>query len=95
MQQQATMKPRMRRLGEGRYLVESSTTPGVGHQVDLGRGKCGCTAGRYGKACRHIALAQAADGSFQAWYSQARRPVTPRLSSTGTSGMAALMEAFG
>lgn len=74
MQQHATTKPRMRRLGEGRYLVESATTPGLGHQVDLVSGRCGCKAGQFGyKACRHIMLARSADASFQAWYGQARQ----------------------
>jgi len=39
-------KPRMKALGNGLYLVESTSKPGIGHKVDAARGKCGCPAGR-------------------------------------------------
>lgn len=96
MEQQ--FRPRMKRLGDGLYLVESTSTPGIGHQVDVARGRCGCTAGRFNKRCHHLTFAESFDTAYQAWRAQATRPVTPaavRASSTGTSGMAALMEAFG
>jgi hypothetical protein len=39
-------------------LVESSSQPGIGHQVDVLRLKCGCTAGKYGRRrCKHLVLA--------------------------------------
>ncbi len=83
-------KPRVRRLTPGRYLVESATTRGVGHQVTADR--CTCTGFTYRGTCRHIALVQAIEPRMQAWYGQ-RAPVG-RVSSTGTSGMAALQECF-
>jgi hypothetical protein len=63
-----TFKPRVRRLGGGLYLVESATTPGLGHQATAT--SCGCTAGRYGKTCRHQRLVAALEPRFQAWYAQ-------------------------
>jgi len=63
-----TFKPRVRRLGAGLYLVESATTPGLGHQATAT--SCGCTAGRYGKTCRHQRLVAALEPRFQAWYAQ-------------------------
>ncbi len=83
-------KPRVRQLARGRYLVESATTRGVGHQVTADR--CTCTGFAYRRACRHIALIQAIEPRMQAWYGQ-RAPVG-RVSFTGTSGMAALQECF-
>jgi hypothetical protein len=50
-------KPRLRVLGPGRYLVESTSRPGIGHQVDVLRLRCGCEAGRHGRRCRHVVLA--------------------------------------
>ncbi|HKO23856.1 MAG TPA: hypothetical protein VJY65_03855, partial [Chloroflexota bacterium] len=52
-----TVKPRIRILGPARYLVESTSRPGLGHQVDVLRLKCGCEAGKYGRRCRHLILA--------------------------------------
>ena len=46
-------KPRIRILGNARHRVESTSRPGVGHQVDVLRLKCGCTAGQHGRRCRH------------------------------------------
>src|SRR2546421_9302303 len=53
----STVKPRIRVLGPARYLAESTTRPGLGHQVDVLRLKCGCEAGKYGRRCRHLVLA--------------------------------------
>jgi len=64
-------KPRIRHLSNSRYLVESATTPGLGHQCDVQRGKCGCRGFQYRGHCRHMDLAVAADKSFTAWYAQA------------------------
>jgi len=63
-----TFKPRVRRLGAGLYLVESATTPGLGHQATAT--SCGCTAGQFGKTCRHQRLVAALEPRFQAWYAQ-------------------------
>lgn len=52
-----TRKPRIRFMRNGRYLVESFSRPGVGHQVDVLRLKCGCEAGSYGRRCKHLVLA--------------------------------------
>jgi len=70
-QQQASFTPRMKRLSAGRYLVESATNKGTGHQVDVQRGKCGCKGFTFRGHCRHLDLAVAADKSFTAWYAQA------------------------
>ena len=64
----STVKPRVRRLGAGLYLVESATTPDLGHQATAT--SCGCRAGRYGKTCRHQRLVAALEPRFQAWYAQ-------------------------
>ncbi len=64
----STFKPRVRRLGPGRYLVESQTRPGVGHPVTLDR--CNCPGFSYRGTCRHIALVRAIDPRMQAWYAQ-------------------------
>ncbi len=64
----STFKPRVRRLGAGLYLVESATTPGLGHQTTATT--CGCRAGQFGKTCRHQRLVAALEPRFQAWYAQ-------------------------
>jgi len=61
-------RPRVRRLGPGRYLVESASTPGLGHQATAT--SCGCRAGQFGKTCRHQRLVAAIEPRFQAWYAQ-------------------------
>ncbi len=71
-QQQATFKPRMRRLGEGRYLVESAAHRGTGHQVDLLTMRCGCKSFQYrGGACKHITLAESFERGYQLMRAQA------------------------
>jgi len=64
----STFKPRVRRLGAGLYLVESTSTPGLGHQATAT--SCGCRAGQFGKTCRHQCLVAAIEPRFQAWYGQ-------------------------
>jgi len=83
-------KPRVRQLARGRYLVESATTRGVGHQVTATR--CTCKGFAYRGACRHITLVQAIEPRMQAWYRQSA-PMR-RVSSTGTRGIAALQECY-
>ena len=79
-------KPRIRVLSPNRYLVESTTRPGLGHQVDVLRLKCGCEAGRYGRRCKHLIWALG--------YDEWRRRAQAAASSTRPSGMLALQEAF-
>ena len=69
MQQQ--FKPRMRKLSEFLYLVESSSRPGTGHKVDVATGRCSCTAGQFNKRCHHLALAEQFDRGVQALRAQA------------------------
>lgn len=63
-----TFKPRVRRLGAGRYLVESATTPGLGHTATATA--CSCTGASFGHVCRHMKLVAALEPRFQAWYAQ-------------------------
>jgi hypothetical protein len=83
-----TAKPRIRVLGTARYLVESSTRPGLGHKVDVLRLKCGCEAGKYGRRCRHLVLAI----QYDDW--RRRQQAQAATSRTRSTGMAALQEAF-
>ncbi len=61
-------KPRVRPLGHGRWLVESATQRGIGHQVTAT--SCTCKGYAYRATCRHIALVQAIEPRMQAWYRQ-------------------------
>jgi len=74
----STFKPRVRQLVRGRYLVESATTRGVGHQVTAT--SCTCKGFVYRGACRHITLVQAIEPRMQAWYRQGtpKRPASMR-----------------
>jgi len=65
----STFKPRVRRLGPGRYLVESASKPGTGHPVTLDR--CNCTGFSYRGTCRHVALVRAIEPRMVVWYGQA------------------------
>jgi len=67
----STFKPRMRKLSEFVYLVESSSRPGTGHKVDVSTGRCGCVAGQFNKRCHHLALAASFDRGVQALRDQA------------------------
>ena len=71
-----TFKPRVRQLGRGRYLVESATTRGVGHQVTAT--SCSCKGFAYRATCRHITLVQAIEPRMRAWYRQGtpKRPAS-------------------
>jgi SWIM zinc finger len=53
----STHKPRVRRIGAYRYVIESKSTPGLGRQVDTLRLKCSCPASRHGKRCWHLVTA--------------------------------------
>ncbi len=89
MQQQ--FKPRMRKLSEFIYLVESSSRPGVGHKVDVATGRCSCTAGQFNKRCHHLALAEMFDRGMQALRDQADQQ--RRVARAGTAPDAQLIEA--
>ena len=82
-------KPRIRVLSANRYLVESTSRPGLGHQVVVLRLKCRCEAGKYGRRCRHLILAL----GYDEW--RKRQQAQAAASSTQASGMAALQQAFG
>jgi len=69
----STFKPRMRKLSEFVYLVESSSKPGTGHKVDVSAGRCSCTAGQFNKRCHHLALAEQFDRGVQPLRDQAER----------------------
>jgi len=82
-------KPRVRRLGPGRYLVESQSRPGTGHPVTADY--CPCKGFSYRGTCRHVALVQALEPSMQQWYGQAEalplEPVVVPLSAGAPSGL--------
>ncbi len=65
----STFRPRVRRLGPGRYLVESASKPGTGHPCTLDY--CNCTGFSYRGICRHVALVRAMEPAMQQWYGQA------------------------
>lgn len=65
--QQAAFKPRIRRLSRTRFLIESRTKPGIGHQVDVLRLTCSCEAGKHGRRCWHLSWALQAEQ----WYNRA------------------------
>ena len=71
----STFKPRVRRLGPGRYLVESASRPGRGHTTTAT--SCSCTGFSYRKMCKHVALVQAIAPRMDAWYAQATTPAAP------------------
>ena len=82
-------KPRIRVLSAHRYLVESTTRPGLGHQVDVLRLKCGCEAGKYGRRCKHLILAL----GYDEWRRR-QRAAAEAQQRTVETGMAALQAAF-
>ncbi len=85
----STFKPRVRRLGPGRYLVESASRPGRGHTTTPT--SCTCTGFSYRKTCKHVALVQALEPSMQQWYGQAEalplEPVAVPMSAGAPSGI--------
>ena len=82
-----SFKPRMRRLGEFLYLVESSSKPGTGHQVNIATGRCSCTAGQFNKRCHHLALAEQFDRGVQALRDQAERQRRAARASAPVAGI--------
>ena len=68
-------RPRVRRLGRGRFLVESASRPGRGHTTTPT--SCSCTGFSYRKDCKHVALVRVLEPSMQAWYGQATPPAAP------------------
>jgi len=78
-------KPRVRRLGPGRYLVESQSRPGTGHPVTADY--CPCKGFSYRGTCRHVALVAALEPSMQQWYGQAEAPVVVPMTAGAPSGI--------
>ncbi len=64
----SAFRPRVRRLGPGRYLVESASKPGTGHPCTTDH--CNCKGFSYRGTCRHVALVRA----MERWYGQAAPP---------------------
>jgi len=85
--QRDTFRPRVRRLGPGRYLVESASKPGTGHPVTLDH--CPCKGFSYRGTCRHVALVQALEPAMQQWYGQAppEAPVAVPMTAGAPSGI--------
>ncbi len=81
----STFKPRVRRLGSGRYLVESATRPGRGHTTTTTT--CTCTGFSYRGTCRHTTLVAALEPSMRQWYGQAEAPVVVPMSAGAPSGL--------
>jgi len=71
----SAFKPRVRRLGPGRYLVESASKPGTGHPCTTDH--CNCKGFSYRGTCRHVALVRAMEPPMQQWYGQATPSAAP------------------
>jgi len=80
-----TFKPRVRRLGPGRYLVESASRPGRGHTTTAT--SCSCMGFSYRRHCKHVALVQAIEPSMVAWYGQVVPPACPAVEEEHASGV--------
>jgi len=78
-------RPRVRRLGPGRYLVESQSKPGTGHPVTATT--CTCTGFSYRGTCRHTKLVAALEPAMQQWYGQAETPVVVPMTAGAPSGL--------
>lgn len=87
MKQTTTFKPRIRRLSTTRFLVESTSRPGLGHQVDVLHLRCSCEAGQHGMRCRHLLLALQLED-------YRKREMAKSVATARPRGMAALAEAF-
>ncbi len=70
----STFKPRVRRLGPGRYLVESQTKPRTGHPVTTDH--CNCPGFAYRGTCRHVVLVRSLEPAMERWYGQTNAPAT-------------------
>jgi len=71
----SAFRPRMRRLGPGRYLVESASKPGTGHPCTTDH--CNCKGFSYRGTCRHVALVRAMEPAMERWYGQATTTTAP------------------
>jgi len=78
-------RPRVRRLGPGRYLVESQSKPGTGHPVTATT--CTCTGFSYRGTCRHTKLVAALEPAMQQWYGQAETPIAVPMTAGAPSGI--------
>ena len=78
-------RPRVRRLGPGRYLVESASRPGRGYTVTTTT--CTCTGFSYRGTCRHTKLVAALEPAMQQWYGQAEAPVVVPMTAGAPSGI--------
>ncbi len=87
----APFKPRVRRIGPGRYLVESASKPGTGHPVTVDH--CPCKGFSYRGTCSHVALVRAVEPAMRSWYDQATLPV-PAVPFHQSVGYKALSECF-
>ncbi len=83
----STFKPRVRRLGLGRYLVESASRPGRGHTTTAT--SCSCLGFSYRRYCKHVALVQALEPAMERWYRQITpaAPVAVPMSAGAPSGI--------
>ncbi len=83
----STFKPRVRRLGPGRYLVESASRPGRGHTTTAT--SCSCTGFSYRGTCKHVTLVQALAPAMERWYGQAppEAPVVVPMTAGAPSGI--------
>jgi len=88
--QRATFKPRVRRLGEGRYLVESASRPGLGHPCTAR--SCNCPGFSYRGLCRHVTLVRAIEPAMRRWYGQATAPRVATTTAAPVADAAALAQ---
>jgi hypothetical protein len=81
--------PRMKRLSPGLWLVESRSTPGIGHKCTVDA--CGCKAGSFGRLCWHRRLVQQAEAWYAGsqWVAPQQAPAADHEASEAQSSSAA------